>query len=44
MSYMPVGFTVAPIKLKEQILPEDIFRHTKVIWNSQLDLPEAMHT
>lgn len=42
-SNMPVSFIPGPRKLKEQILSEDIFRHTKVIWNSQLDLPEANH-
>lgn len=41
---MPVNFTSAPRKLKEQIPPEDIFRHTEVTGNSQLDLPEAKHT
>ena len=41
---MPVSFTSAPRKLKEHILPEDIFRHMEVIGNSQLDLPEAKHT
>lgn len=41
---MPISFTSAPRKLKEQILPEDIFRRTEVIRSSQLDLSEAKHT